>query len=261
VECEAEERFARLAARLEAQGAAPPLVDLARRASDDERRHADHCARLAAALGRAVPARRPPAPPEVAPVGLPAEDALTYELTAACCVTETVSVAVLTELLPAAVDPALRFVLRDLARDEVGHARLGWAHLAEAAARGRVAFLGPHLPGMLGGTVDDDLFAPVEPEREDLALLPLGVLPHAASRALFVRALQEVIFPGLEGAGVDTTAGRAWLAASSAAPYSRSASASASRRSGTSPRTSRRAASTWPKIPQSSTPRTRPPSR
>jgi hypothetical protein len=225
VECEAEDRFARLARRLEAQGAAPPLVDLARVASDDERRHAAHCARLAGALGRAVPALRPPAPPEVAPAGLPEEDALTYELVAACCITETVSVAVLTELLPVAGDRALRFVLRDLARDEVGHARLGWAHLAEATARGRVAFLGAHLPGMLGGTVDDDLFAPVEPGREDLALLHLGVLPHAASRALFVRALQEVIFPGLEGTGVDTTAGRAWLAARAAAPYSRSASA------------------------------------
>ena len=58
------------------------------------------------------------------------------------------------------------------------HARLGWAHLAVAAARGRTAFLGAHLPAMLRGSVDDDLFQEVEPAREDPALLTLGVLPY-----------------------------------------------------------------------------------
>jgi hypothetical protein len=152
----------------------------------------------------------------VAPAGLDEEDALTYELTAACCVTESESVAVLTTLLPAARDPALHAALRELAEDEVAHARLGWANLAVAAARGRTAFLGPHLPAMLRGTIDDDLFQPVEAAREDPALLALGVLPHASKRALFVQTLEEVVFPGLAGAGVDTAAGRAWLAAQGA---------------------------------------------
>jgi hypothetical protein len=218
VELEAETRFGRLAVRLEALGLAPHLVALARRAADDERRHAGHCARLAASFGQPVPAQAPPPPPAVAPDGLAEEDALTYELTAACCVTESESVAVLTSLLPAARDPALHAALRELAEDEVAHARLGWAHLAVAAARGRTAFLGPHLPAMLRGTIDDDLFQPVEAAREDPALLALGVLPHASKRALFVQTLEEVVFPGLAGAGVDVTAGRAWLAAQGAPP-------------------------------------------
>jgi len=211
VELEAEVRFAGLAARLEALGEPEQLASLARRASADERRHAAHCARLAAELGQPVPARPPPAPCGVAPSGLAEEDAVTYELVAACCVTESVSVAVLTGLLPAARDPSLRAVLRELARDEVAHARLGWAHLGVAASRGRTAFLGPLLPAMLRGSIDEDLFGPVEPDREDEALLALGVLPHAMKRDLFVRSLEEVVFPGLEGAGVDTAAGRAWL--------------------------------------------------
>ena len=218
MECEAEIRFETLAARLEALDEPPHLVALARRAAGDERRHAAHCARLAAELGRPVPARPPPPPARVAPAGLAEEDAVTYELAAACCVTESVSVTVLTTLLPAARDPSLRAVLRELAADEVGHARLGWAHLAVAAARGRTAFLGPLLPAMLRGSVDDDLFRPVEPGREDEALLELGVLPHATQRALFVDALEQVIFPGLEASGVDTAAGRDWLSARCASP-------------------------------------------
>jgi len=217
VECEAEVRFAALAARLDALSAPAPLADLARRASADERRHAAHCARIAAELGARLPARPPP-PSPVAPPGLAEEDAVTYELVAACCVAESVSVAVLTRLLGVAEDPSLRAVLRELATDEVTHARLGWAHLAVAAARGRSAFLGPHLPAMLRGSIDDDLFDAVTPERESSALLALGVLPHAEKRALFVGALEDVIFPGLDGAGVDTGDGRAWLAGVRAAP-------------------------------------------
>jgi hypothetical protein len=38
------------------------------------------------------------------------------------------------------------------------------------------------------------------------------VLPHATKRDLFVRSLEEVVFPGLQAAGVDTAAGREWLA-------------------------------------------------
>jgi hypothetical protein len=211
VECEAEVRFEALAARLDALSAPAPLADLARRASADERRHAAHCARIATELGARLP-ERPPPPSPVAPPGLAEEDAVTYELVAACCVAESVSVAVLTALLPAARDPPLHAVLRELAEDEVAHARLGWAQLAVAAARERTAFLGPLLPVMLQGSIDDDLFQPVEPDRDDEALLALGVLPHAAKRDLFVRVLEEVVFPGLESSGVDTAAGREWLA-------------------------------------------------
>ena len=137
---------------------------------------------------------------------------------AACCVAESVSVAVLTALLQEVRDPELRAVLRELAADEVGHARLGWAHLALAAQEGRTAFLGPLLPSMLQGSVDDDLFEPAELAREDEGLLALGVLPHARKRALFVEALEQVVFPGLEGSGVDTSAGREWLAAHGTGP-------------------------------------------
>ena len=218
VECDAEVRFSSLAIRLETLGAPPQIVALARRASEDERRHAVHCALLAARLGAPVSDLAPPPPSPVAPAGLAERDALTYELVAACCVAESVSVAVLTALLQEVRDPELRAVLRELAADEVGHARLGWAHLALAAQEGRTAFLGPLLPSMLQGSVDDDLFEPAELAREDEGLLALGVLPHARKRALFVEALEQVVFPGLEGSGVDTSAGREWLAAHGTGP-------------------------------------------
>jgi hypothetical protein len=211
VELEAEVRFERLAGRLEAMAGGAALAPLARRAALDERRHAGHCAELTAAYGSAVSGAVPP-PPEVAPAGLAPEEATCYELVAACCVAESGSVAVLTTLLGSAREPRLRAVLHELAVDEVDHARLGWAALDLARRRGSTGFLGPLLPAMLRGSVDDDFFLPVEPAREDPRLLELGVLPHTARRDLFLETLDLVIFPGLEAAGVDTSAGRAWLA-------------------------------------------------
>ncbi|HEX9242163.1 MAG TPA: ferritin-like domain-containing protein [Anaeromyxobacter sp.] len=230
VECDAETRFLGLADRLDALGAYPspipsplrgegrerdapaPVPDLARRAAADERRHAAHCARIAAELGGPVPAAAPAPPAAVAPGSLEEEDAVTYELVAACCIAETVSVGVLTALLPVARDPGLRAVLHELATDEVLHARLGWAHLATAAARGRVAFLAPLLPAMLAGSVDEDLFREVGPDLEDEGLLALGVLPHRMKRELFAGAIEEVVLPGLSRAAVDTAAAARWLA-------------------------------------------------
>ena len=58
---------------------------------------------------------------------------------------------------------------------------------------------------ILNGSIEDDLFRRVEPDREDEALLALGVLPHATKRDLFVRVLEDV----------DTLA--AWAAAALAA--------------------------------------------
>lgn len=211
VELEAEVRFDRLADRLEAMADGRSLAPLARRAALDERRHAGHCARLAAAYGSPVSGAVPP-PPEVAPARLEPEEATCYELVAACCVAETGSVAVLTSLLTSTSEPQVRGVLHELAVDEVDHARLGWAALAMAQRRGGTGFLAPLLPAMLGGSVDDDFFLPVEPAREDPRLLEFGVLPHTARRDLFVETLERVVFPGLEGAGVETAAGRAWLA-------------------------------------------------
>ncbi len=210
VELEAEVRFGRLAGRLERAAAGVTLVELARRASRDERRHAGLCAELASEYGQPVDGVPLP-PPEVAPAVLEPEQALLYEMVAACCVAESGSVAVLTSLLAAARKPRLRAVLHQLAVDEVAHARLGWAVLATAQRRGATGFLGPLLPAMLRGSIDDDLFEQVDPTREDPLLLEAGVLPHTAKRELFVRTLEEVILPGLDGAGVDTGEGRGWL--------------------------------------------------
>ncbi len=213
VELEAEARFARLAARLERIGAGRGLVELALRSSRDERRHAGLCAELAGGYGLPVPAAYRPAVRELAPSGLQLRGQVLYEVVAACCITETESMGVLTALLDAARGARLRGVLRELARDEVRHSRLGWAHLASEHAQGTTSFLGPLVPAMLEGSAGPGLFAPPGPEEEeDERLLEHGVLPRRRKLEVFRRTLEEVVFPGLDQLGVDTAPARAWLA-------------------------------------------------
>ncbi len=211
VELEAEARFERLAERLDQIGAGPAMAELARRASRDERRHAEFCAELAREYGASIAASAPVSAPEIAPSGLLLRGKVLYEIVSACCITETESMSVLTTLLGSVRGDRMRRVLRQLAEDEVGHSRLGWAHLAREHAHGVTSFLSPLIPSMLEGSVDADLFLPVSPEREDEALLEHGVLPHRWKREVFIRTLEEVVFPGLERCGVDAAAARSWL--------------------------------------------------
>jgi rubrerythrin len=210
VEREAEARFARLADRLEKVGSPEAVVELARQASRDEHRHAELCEELAREYG-GEPDTGPVVAPEIAPERLGLRDQVLYEAVAACAITETESVGVLTTLAPHARGRVAE-VLHLLAQDEVGHARIGWAHL-EAERRAReVGFLAPYLPRMLEGTVDPGLFGPARPEEEAEVLLGHGVLPRSMQRDVFTRMLEEVILPGLERAGVDSAPARAWLA-------------------------------------------------
>jgi hypothetical protein len=213
VEREASLRFARLAGWLEEVGYPARLVGLAERASSDERRHARRCAALTESLGARVDA--PPAgpPPTLAPAALSGRAAVLYEAVAACCVTETGSVGVLTTLLGAVRGGRLRRTLRELAADEVGHSRLGWAVLATERDPGVLDAVAPFVPAMLSGSVDPGLFLPGTPAEEDGALLELGVLPRSLQREVFVRTTREVVLPGLAECGIDPAAARRWLEA------------------------------------------------
>ena len=210
VELEAELRFNRLAQRLARIGALPVVVELAARASSDERRHAALCGELAVEYGAdsvpsGVSAR------EISPPALDERDRVLYEVVAACCVTETESVSVLTTLVNSVRGGRMQDILRELLRDEVSHSRLGWAHLAHQSAQRNVHVLDTLIPNMLEGSVAPGLFQAAREELESPELLAHGVLPHSMKRAVFTTTLLDVVFPGLESLGVHAGPAHRWL--------------------------------------------------
>ena len=211
VEQEAALRFDRLAAVVAGLDAGSPVPAMMRRAADDERRHTDLCARLAASLGS--PVRLEPVElPAIAPPSLDERRAALYEIVAACCITETESMATLTTLLAGESDPEVREVLHAISKDEVVHSRMGWAHLSRESTSAEVGFLGALVPGMLSGTIDEALLGPPPVDEDAEGLLRLGVLPHAKKREVFLGTLEQVVFPGLERFGVSPEPARQWLA-------------------------------------------------
>jgi hypothetical protein len=211
VEREAARRFARLGAAIGGVDPGSPVIDLMGKAMTDEVRHAALCAELAAAYGVSAGDDVPDV--ELAPSGLGPREAILYEVVAACCITETESVATVASLLAEPAEPQVRRVLHEIARDEIMHGRMGWTHLAREAAAG-VGFLAGWIPDMLAGTVDPGLFYR-NGDGEPLGaaeLLRHGVLQRARKREIFVGTLERVVFPGLERFGIDVGPARAWLA-------------------------------------------------
>jgi hypothetical protein len=211
VEFEAGLRFDKLVGKLESVGTPAELVDLARAACEQERTHSRLCGELAQEFGAALDAPLPEGVPEIAPAGLGPRERVLYEVVAACCVTETTSCGSQTLLLAADPEPAVKAVLHTIARDEVGHSRLGWAHLTFEASRGDVRFLGELVPMMLGDPASPWMSALPSEVVDDPRLMRFGVLPRNRRREEFATMLREVVFPGLARYGIDTDPSRAWL--------------------------------------------------
>jgi hypothetical protein len=211
VECDATARFARMVDRLEEIKTPAPLVAMARQASKDEWRHSGYCAELAADYGRAV-IPGPIESSEIAPAKLSFRKRVIYEVVASC-LAESESSVMLVTLMGASKNPKMKRILREFAKDEVMHAQLGWGVLASHKDRMNLGFLATWIPWMLQTTAGDSFRSPA-PGGEDPRLADHGVLPYSLRRQVFIDALLDVIFPGLEALSIDTAPSRAWLEAS-----------------------------------------------
>lgn len=206
-ELEAADRFQRLARTL---GKADARVcAMASEAAEDERRHAVLCAELACYFGAKVEL----CPENSVPVGyteLDTAECTLAEVVSLSCIAESLSVAALTTIRECAVATDVRDVVHEILKDEVKHARLGWAHLFAESRRGRSPFLSTFLPRMIAAGIPSDLFDG-QADRGDDEALSFGQLSRARRLNILCETFVEVIFPGFEAAGVDTTAARLWL--------------------------------------------------
>lgn len=113
--------FERLERELEAHGAPASLRARARRAAEDERRHARVAGALAVRFG-AVPACA-----EEPTLGVRSLEAMALENAVEGCVRETFGALSATLQAERAQDPRVRAAMRRIATDETAHAGLAWA--------------------------------------------------------------------------------------------------------------------------------------
>ncbi len=196
------EAFASLRPRLAAIGAAAPVLALADKAIDDERRHGDLCARLASRYaGREIAPSRPEARalPDFGTGDEPTEVALL--VMGMCCINESIASEWIRSCWSVASARTAVFANREHLRDEVDHARLGWAHLASSVVDDALlATLRPWVPKLVAVNV-------AEWKKPDPHLPPEGIPAHGhlsavETEAVIDAAVRDVVLPGFALVGL-----------------------------------------------------------
>jgi len=204
--------FAAISRELVEHGAARAVLEIVSQAVRDEVRHAEISVELAARY-RGTEVIWPQPTKVHIPELAPAQGSLlaTLHVIAMCCVNETVACAVLEAALSRARSPLVRAGLQSILSDEIDHARAGWAHLATLdAATKRV--LPNWIKRLLAGKLDALLAeeAPMPGE----GFPDHGMLSREAFRETVRAALDDVVLPGFERAGIDTGPARDWAQSS-----------------------------------------------
>lgn len=200
--------FARLTTELAALGCTPAILELAARAVSDEVRHAHLCRDAAIAhLG----ADRVPAflrgAPELPAYADDREQALVLLAVEMCCISETLTGAFLTEMLDRAGTEDAVALVRALLTDEIDHGRIGWALLEDRRKRGmNLAFVAAALPALLEHQCGD-VIVPTS-VTDDPALEAHGYLGPHASAYVYRTGLADIVLPGFDAIGIDTSAAR-----------------------------------------------------
>lgn len=190
IEHEAAALFDDLASELAATGAPGQIVEMARTAAADERVHALRCRALVDAFDPSL-APIEPTPHRLGAPRLSRADRALYTSVAMGCITETLSTAILLVMRDSVTDPRVRETVHAIARDEVVHARIGWAHLAFAAERSDVAWLSEHVTAMLEAALTSEL-----PPQGVQRLDGLGVLSRHRVASAIRETAERVVVPG-----------------------------------------------------------------
>jgi hypothetical protein len=193
--------FAELTAAMKVRDAAPEVTALLAQAIVDEERHAEICRAIARRYGdTADPGlRRPQRLPQFGRASAPLNT--TFNVVLNCCISETVAVEFLRTCRAEARTLTVRSALRLLLRDEVDHARAGWAHLASsqvsAAERREVSVAAPMLAGIARAAWTKSDGPPAT------AAAGHGWLSDEHVGELFDAVWSHVIVPGLHHVGVE----------------------------------------------------------
>jgi hypothetical protein len=193
--------FEFMLADLEIEAAPAELLALARTAIADEHRHVDWCLRWANLVD---PER--PAHPELSGTrpleldGASEHDNRLLRTVFGCCFSETVAIHVLRRSHESITLPTVRRLNQEHMKEEVGHARLGWALVAwpglSTRDRSMIAAYVPEMQRLVRMVWQST------PRAADARLHELGYLSSAIIDPACDEALEGVVVPGLERARI-----------------------------------------------------------
>ena len=202
--------FSKIHDTLVLDGADSALQEIARRAVDDEDRHAEISRQVASRYaGRELP------DPERLPISIPAHPGVSSELrrtlhiVGQCALNETFASSVLEASLAACEGALAKAAIRELLSDEVDHARIGWAHLGGLSPSEKQE-LAPYLLPLMRINMKTWLETPRDYPTDD-RLVAHGALSLGLLRTALLSCVRDVLIPGFSHVGLPTGDLQLWL--------------------------------------------------
>lgn len=201
--------FAKIHETLVADGADPALSEIARRAVDDEDRHAE-ISRLVASRYAGVDL----ADPERLPLSVPVHPGVspslrrTLHIVGQCALNETFASSVLEASFAACEGALAKAAIRELLSDEVDHARIGWAHLG-ALTPDEKRQLDPFLLPLVRINMKTWLETSREYPTDD-TLVSHGALSIGLLKTALHSCVRDVLIPGFAHVGLRTDELERW---------------------------------------------------
>jgi hypothetical protein len=201
IEIEATIVFDQLAKDLrELWGEQDQISALALRSSHDELRHAKRCREILSHGPDLGPALTPNYKVQFGPANLSLIQRILYTAIGVCCITETMSTALLIEMHQRANAGIIKNTIHEILVDEVDHGRIGWAIISRLSKTEDLSWIAEDLPKLIKEAFQSDI-TPMLGVTQDLS--PWGILLEKDARPIMNKTLETVIYPGLKSFGVE----------------------------------------------------------
>ena len=211
----AERRFHQLTEQLADLGAHNAVLSLARKAQEDESKHAVMCAQVAKSYGHRTGFENFSSPAMKREKSWNsrelAEERLLCEITLMCCITETINASLLNSIYGKSKESSTKKVIHEILKDEVKHSQIGWAYLTYETKKRDCGFIAEYLDEMLDISVKDELFLPAVSSTNCEKSFNYGVMPVALRLEQFIETMKQIVLPGFERFGIHTSKAKKWI--------------------------------------------------
>lgn len=209
----ASRRFRDLFIRMQQWNVHPHILKRVEQAEEEEDLHAFLCAKMARKFGHKTGFSTPK--------GISTEDTFSWhrlreidrlllDVVLMGCITESLNASLLNSIYTNSGQTEAGKLIHRILKDEVQHAQIGWAYLAEQCTHRDCSFVSEYLVEMVERSINDELFLPITDSAEENSY-QYGVMPQKERHNQCIMTLREVVCAGFEHAGIDTTSLRIWI--------------------------------------------------
>lgn len=192
--------FAQLKKDLEKlYGKRDEIAQLCRQAEEEKLIHAKMCIEIIKYSGQLLEFNYLKKEIQLGPEELPAKQKILYSCVV-LLVTETLRIALLTEMSKLAEPGLVRDTIHQILQDEAKHSHVGWAELTRSHQD--LSWAQPYVPFLLREVLQNEIQPMLSRQDAKENLSPWGILNPLEANPVIENTIEQVIGPGLERYGL-----------------------------------------------------------